>query len=190
MGTPKPGTIQHPELEHIYISRTRAQRFWRNWVVPIAWLLGITLAFTSYNIGAGALGRFMLDHFRLWNRVIPLDTPKLDRHAELIAALLASWLSSPVAIGLLLILHFGVDRWLRRIELKFRFLDHISTVVVVVLLSEWSLLLVAGAMLHPRFQYVDPVSLLGIYCFGSLLLIPPLGSLVGIGCRAWQNRRR
>ncbi|KAH8795129.1 hypothetical protein DL96DRAFT_1690426, partial [Flagelloscypha sp. PMI_526] len=119
----------------------------------------------------------MLDHFRLWDRVIPPDVPKIERHAELIAALLAGWLSSPVAIGLLLILRFGVDSWLRRAELKFRFLDHISTVVVVVLLSEWSLLLVAGAMLHPRFHYVDPISLLGIYCFGSLLLVPPLGYL-------------
>jgi hypothetical protein len=95
-----------------------------------------------------------------------------------------------VGIGLFFVMAYGVDEWLRHRRIRFRFLDHLSTIVVVILLTEWSILLVAGAMLHPRFRYVDPVSLFGIYWFGSLLLIPPLGSLAGLGYRVWRTRRR
>ncbi|KAH8813655.1 hypothetical protein DL96DRAFT_1715971 [Flagelloscypha sp. PMI_526] len=192
MGTPKPGTIQQPDLGYIYIPRiprTRAQRFWSEWGDLTVWLLGITLAFTSYNIGAYALGRFFLDHFHLWNRVIPSDASKFDKHGELIAAFLAGWLSTPAALGLLNILAHGVDEWLERRKIRFRFLDHLSAIVVAVLLTEWSILLATGAMLHPRFRYVDPVSLFGVYWFGSLLLMPTLGSLAALGYGAWRKRR-
>ncbi|KAH8795132.1 hypothetical protein DL96DRAFT_1300887 [Flagelloscypha sp. PMI_526] len=198
MGTPKAGTIQHPALSPIYSPRSTSSQLWRDWIKFISWLFGITLAFTVYNIGACALGRFLLDHFHLWDRNIPSDASELNKHAELLAALLASWLSTLAAIGVIIILVRYIDRWIRRIQRqyigrrrrKFQFGDHYWTIVVVVLLSEWSLLPIAGAMLHPRFHYVDPVSLLGVYGFGNLALLPlsiPLGSF---GWWAWRRRNR
>ncbi|KAH8829786.1 hypothetical protein DL96DRAFT_1590413 [Flagelloscypha sp. PMI_526] len=190
MGTPKPGNTQHHDLEAIHINRSTAREDWREWAELISWLVGITATITGYNIGACALGRFFLDHFRLWDRIIPTGVSEIDKHAELIAALLAGCLSAPLAIGIVFVLYFYVEDWLERRHSKFEIPDGFPPIIFIVLLTEWSLLPTAGAMLHPRFQYVDPVSLLGVYFFGSLLLIPWLGPLTWFGYRAWHKRHR
>ncbi|KAH8813665.1 hypothetical protein DL96DRAFT_1625068 [Flagelloscypha sp. PMI_526] len=187
MGTPRVGTIQHSDLERVYIHHSAMSQFWREWGTFIAWLFGITLGFTAYNIGACALGRFFLDHFHIWDRTMPPYASEIDRHAELIAALVASWLSTPGALGLLVIL-FTVDDWLRiEMKAKFQFIDYFSTIVVVTLLTEWSFLLVAGAMLRPRFHYINLVALQGVYWFGSLILLPVSIPIIALSYRAWNG---
>ncbi|KAH8829783.1 hypothetical protein DL96DRAFT_1590395 [Flagelloscypha sp. PMI_526] len=190
MGTPKPGNVQHHDLEAIRTNHPTAYENWRDWVEIIAWLVGFTATAAGYNIAACALGRFFLDHFRLWDRVIPSGVSEIDKYAELIAALLSSWLSTPLAAGLIYVLYFPVEDWLRRRRPTFRIPDGFRPLFSIVLLIEWSLLPVSGAILHPRFHYVDPVSLLGAYFFGSLLLIPWLGPLIWFGYRAWPWYRR
>ncbi|KAH8813667.1 hypothetical protein DL96DRAFT_1685035 [Flagelloscypha sp. PMI_526] len=99
--------VTQPQAQINQPSKTAGilSQLWRDWIKFISWLLGITLAFTVYNIGACALGRFLLDHFHLWDRNIPPDASELNKHAELIAALLASWLSTLAAIGVIIILN-------------------------------------------------------------------------------------
>ncbi|KAH8813674.1 hypothetical protein DL96DRAFT_501016 [Flagelloscypha sp. PMI_526] len=174
MPTPRQGTIQHREIETPvppYSRYTAVKNFLDDWLVPISWILAFTILCAAYNIGACALGRFFLDHFHLWDRRIPSEASSLDKHAELLAALLASCLSTPIAIGLLVVFSKADDIYDRR-EMRFKFLNSLSSIVVFIVLTEWAFLPVSGVILHPRYQYVNPISILGVFWFGNIPLLP------------------
>ncbi|KAH8813670.1 hypothetical protein DL96DRAFT_1625075, partial [Flagelloscypha sp. PMI_526] len=187
--TPRVGTVQHLELEaQVQASDSTMKRIIEDWLIPIAQLLGVTAAIAAYNIGACALGRFFLDHFHIWDRQIPTDASHINKYAELFAALLASCLSTPVAFGLIFMLFIYVDEFLDRLEIKFQFLDDatVSTMIIITFLTEWSLIPVAAAIFHPRFHSVNPVSLLGVYGFGTLVLLPLSILLASFGFVLWR----
>ncbi|KAH8813668.1 hypothetical protein DL96DRAFT_1715983 [Flagelloscypha sp. PMI_526] len=175
MPTPKQGTLQHRELEALvppYSRYAAVKGFLNDWLAPIGWVLGITIFSAAYNIGACALGRFFLDQFHLWDRRIPSEASSLDKHAELYAALLAGCVSTPVAIGLL-IMFFMIDDILdRRFNMNFQFLSSLSRIVALIVAIEWTFLPICAAIIHPRYKYVNPISILGVYWFGSLFLLP------------------
>ncbi|KAH8795133.1 hypothetical protein DL96DRAFT_1723785 [Flagelloscypha sp. PMI_526] len=171
MATPRVGTTQQRDPETLRLTGSRVKYRIQEALSMIAWLLGFTAVSAAYHVGACALGRFFLDHFNLWERKIPSNASPLNKHAELLAALLASCLSTPVAVGLLYAL-LAVDNVIDRRRTKFLFLNNVSDAVFYVILTEWSLLPVSGLILHPRLEYVNPVSILGVYWFGSLVLLP------------------
>ncbi|KAH8824037.1 hypothetical protein DL96DRAFT_1818736 [Flagelloscypha sp. PMI_526] len=189
MPTPREGTIQHHELGTLYVpySRSRVNAFINDWLIPIAWLLPVTAAIAAYNIGVCALGRFFLDHFHLWNRRISSSASSLDKHAELLAVLLAGCLSTPVTLGLALAI-FEVEDMLERKGRRIEILDSMVKAVVVLFFVNWILVPISGAILHPRYQYVTPVSLLGVYWFGNLVLLPLSVPLAWFGCSLLREK--
>ncbi|KAH8824039.1 hypothetical protein DL96DRAFT_1616159 [Flagelloscypha sp. PMI_526] len=174
MPTPRAGTIQHSELEPLYPSykpQSRVKQLVKEWLIPLAWVLAITLAAAAYNIGACALGRIFLDHFHLWDRRIPSNASSLDKYAELYAPLLASCLSAPVSLGLMYAI-FNVEDMISRRYGRFTIVTSLFQLAVLVILVEWTLIPISAAIIHPRYQYVNPASILGVYWFGNLVLLP------------------
>ncbi|KAH8795137.1 hypothetical protein DL96DRAFT_1567776 [Flagelloscypha sp. PMI_526] len=174
MPTPKQGTVQQRDLETLlpqYPRYISVKHFYEDWIGPFCIVLAITAFSAAFNIGACALGRFFLDHFHLWDRRIPSEASSLDKHAELFAAVLASCLSTLVAIGLFVIF-IKADDIFKRWKMNFRFLNFPSSLLVLLVLIEWAFLPVSGAIIHPKYQYVNPVSMLGVYWFGHLPLLP------------------
>ncbi|KAH8795131.1 hypothetical protein DL96DRAFT_1723782 [Flagelloscypha sp. PMI_526] len=174
MTAPRGGTLQQGELESLHPPYPRfaaVKEFIDEWMLPIAWIIGFTALGAAYNIGACALGRFFLDHFHLWNRIIPADASSLDKRAEYFAGLIASCLSIPVATVLIAAL-FVMEDVLDRRGKRFRPLASLSNIVILITFTEWCLLPVSGAIIHTRFYYVNPISLMGVYWFGSLVLLP------------------
>ncbi|KAH8813653.1 hypothetical protein DL96DRAFT_1625034 [Flagelloscypha sp. PMI_526] len=181
MGTPNPGTIQHHDLDV-------PQQSFRDWEGYFGILFQLTIVFTGYNIGACALGGLFLDCFHLRDRDTPSDVSVMDKYAELIGAVLAAWLSVPVFAGLAFILKHGIEG-LKHSKIIFQFLDHEYTFAAVLFLAQWFGLLLAGAILHPKFHYVDAVSLFGLYWLGTLILIL-LCILAVFSYGVWHKRRR
>ncbi|KAH8813704.1 hypothetical protein DL96DRAFT_1716011 [Flagelloscypha sp. PMI_526] len=174
MPTPSAGTSKQPDIETPYRPYKRPYRGWvHEYLVPILWVSFYTTVSSGYNVGACALGRFMLDHLHLWEWSIPLDTPSINKHAELIAACVAGCLASLATIGVVLIL-FWLDRHLKKRGVKFQFGDSVYTMIWAHVIINWVLVVLAGLMFHPRFQDVNALSMLAIYGFGNLLLLPTL----------------
>ncbi|KAH8824038.1 hypothetical protein DL96DRAFT_1713394 [Flagelloscypha sp. PMI_526] len=172
MPTPRAGTMKHDELRTLYApySRPKVDVFIDGWLIPIAWLFLVAVVIAAYNVGVCALGRFFLDHFHLWNRGIPSSASSRDKHAELFAVLLAGCLSFPIFLALTLAsLKFEVvlERRGRRVEI----LDTRKAVALQVFIN-WIFVPVSGAIIHPRYQYTNPISILGVYWFGNLVLLP------------------
>ncbi|KAH8813705.1 hypothetical protein DL96DRAFT_1716012 [Flagelloscypha sp. PMI_526] len=192
MPTPKSGTIQQPDLEALYIPykkvffqprlcaleidvvylQTRSKitdnvRFY-------LWVLFITGLFCGYNIAACALGRFLLDHFHLWKWTIPSDAPSIERHAELIAAFLATFLATPTMVVVFLFLIWA-DHRLEDRDVNYQFQDHSYSLVGAYVFANWAMMIVTGAMFRPRFHHISVASILGVYGFGNLLLLPACG---------------
>ncbi|KAH8824036.1 hypothetical protein DL96DRAFT_1818735 [Flagelloscypha sp. PMI_526] len=182
MPTPRVGTIQHPELGtlHTPYVKSRVNTVIREWTIFLLWLLGITAAVVTYNIGACALGRFFLDHFHLWNRRIPSSASSLDKHAELLGVLLAGCLSTPLTLELILAI-FKVEDISRRRGGTVEIIDSSDKAVALLIFVDWTLIPISGAIIHPRYQYVNPVSLLGVYWFGNVVLLPLSGPLACFG---------
>ncbi|KAH8813702.1 hypothetical protein DL96DRAFT_1820962 [Flagelloscypha sp. PMI_526] len=191
MPTPKEGTLQQPDLEalsHPYQSR---ESWVSEYLIPLLWILLYLTGFGGYNVAAGALGRFMLDHFHLWNQTIPSNTAGIDKHGELIAALVAGCLAPPMTVWIMVILIL-VDDQLRKRDVKFQFGDDAGfrAVVWISVFANWVGIIMTGAMFHPRFQHVKVASMLAIYGFGNLLLLPTLRLLVGMtlgSLRLWND---
>ncbi|KAH8804092.1 hypothetical protein DL96DRAFT_1686755 [Flagelloscypha sp. PMI_526] len=132
----------------------------KEWLVPLAWVLAITVAAAAYNIGACALGRFSLDHFHLWNRRIPSNASSLDKHTELYAALLATCLSAPVSLGLIYAI-FNTEAIISRRYWRFTIVTSLFQLAGLIVLVEWNLIPISAAIIHPKYQYVNSVSILG-----------------------------
>ncbi|KAH8813807.1 hypothetical protein DL96DRAFT_504884 [Flagelloscypha sp. PMI_526] len=52
---------------------------------------------------------------------------------------------------------------------------------------------ISAEIMHVWFKYVDPVSLIGVYCFGSVIMVPTSLLLGVIGLRLhsmWKGRQR
>ncbi|KAH8824911.1 hypothetical protein DL96DRAFT_1611256 [Flagelloscypha sp. PMI_526] len=178
MPTPREGTLQHRDLESL-----SPRPFFR---LP-KWLASIDVEFVNsfffffvavsiYNTVACALGRFFLDHFHLWNRTIPPDARSLDKHGELVAAFLASCLSLIATVAILYLCTF-LDDVLRVRGKNFEILTHNPSILGIIIFSVVTMVPVAGAIIHPGLHYVNPVSMLAVYGFGSVLLIPSLALL-------------
>ncbi|KAH8813701.1 hypothetical protein DL96DRAFT_1716008 [Flagelloscypha sp. PMI_526] len=87
MSTPRAGTLHQSDIETLHRPYKSPYKGWvQEYLVPFLWVNLYTTASSCYNVGACALGRFMLDHFHLWKQTIPLHTSGVSRHAELIAA--------------------------------------------------------------------------------------------------------
>ncbi|KAH8796834.1 hypothetical protein DL96DRAFT_1643319 [Flagelloscypha sp. PMI_526] len=177
MGTPYPGTIRQPDVENIYQPPKSRRKYDLRLIVQ---LMEISTSSCVHAVTCCALGRFMLDHFRLWGSrwIIPPDAPSIDKHAELIAAFMAGSITGPAwygtAIGGYFVYSELCSRYpnLRgRIRIPAPFdLVFIWALYFVVL---WTLLVIIGAILHPRFHYLTVGSVLAVYGFGGLLLLPP-----------------
>ncbi|KAH8813698.1 hypothetical protein DL96DRAFT_1625165 [Flagelloscypha sp. PMI_526] len=183
------GTVQQPDLEALVYSHKEgwvSKFFWRT-----TFIIFIIAFFGGYNTAACALGRFMLDHFHLWNRTIPTDLAGIDKHAELIAAFVSGCLATLVALGILFPLGW-IDGQLKKREVKYRFLHHNYTVVWAGIFASLGGLTVTGEIFHPRFQHISIVSMLGVYGFGNLLILPTLALLLYVAGETWDYfaRRR
>ncbi|KAH8813695.1 hypothetical protein DL96DRAFT_1625161 [Flagelloscypha sp. PMI_526] len=188
MPTPKAGTIRQQDLE---ILPRRSKNDWRSqYLVPTLWLTLFTGAFCGYNVAACALGRFLLDHFHLWKRTIPSDTPSIEKHAELIAAFVAGFLATPTAFGFFSALTW-VDKELMRRKVKYQFLlQSYASFWAEVFMVDLVAVTVTGAIFHSRFRQMGAVSILAVFGFGSLLLVPAVGFVVGVIWVSWDLWRK
>ncbi|KAH8796823.1 hypothetical protein DL96DRAFT_1643301 [Flagelloscypha sp. PMI_526] len=178
MATPYLGTIQHPDIESLIVYRPPKRQCPYDLQLPLI-LLEINVASCIHTITCCALGRFMLDHFHLWRStwIIPSDAPGIEKHAELIAALLAGSLAGP---GLYGGGHVADAMISAELDKRFRDLRRRTRIPIgniplwgVYFLILWALLAITGAVLHPRFHYLTAGSILGVYGFGALFLFLP-----------------
>ncbi|KAH8813671.1 hypothetical protein DL96DRAFT_1625078 [Flagelloscypha sp. PMI_526] len=99
MPTPKAGTVQHRELEPIYLPHP-TERSVKDWLFPLAWFIGIITVIVGYDICNAALKSFFLDLFLVWGWRTPSESSHIDRYAWFYAALLARCLTTPVTLKL------------------------------------------------------------------------------------------
>ncbi|KAH8834698.1 hypothetical protein DL96DRAFT_1701727 [Flagelloscypha sp. PMI_526] len=179
MVTPREGTVQHQDLEAL--PPYSKSGIWFHYGKPTASILAWIAGVCAYNVSTCALGRFFLDHFHLWTRIIPSDAPTLDKHAELIVALLAGCLSIPLTI-LTYVIVDDLDRmlWVQGYRFQFTNIDNIIVWILVVALL--TLFPATAALIHLKFHHVTPVSTLAVFGFGSLITLP--SSLALIACFA------
>ncbi|KAH8813707.1 hypothetical protein DL96DRAFT_1820965 [Flagelloscypha sp. PMI_526] len=177
MPTPKAGTLQQVDLE------TPHQENRLPSMSPL--IVGIivsTAVFCGYNIAACALGRFMLDNYHIWAWTIPSTASSIEKHAELIVAFVGSWLSTPATMGALVV-YAKIDDVLVRRGSPSRVNDYALFWLYV--LVTWTMLVVLGAAFHPRFVHVTAGSMLGVYGFGNLILLPALALFGGTVWGIW-----
>ncbi|KAH8796849.1 hypothetical protein DL96DRAFT_1643354 [Flagelloscypha sp. PMI_526] len=176
MPTPHPGTIQEPDLENIY---QPPKRRWPFDLLLSIQIVEISIGSCIHNVACCALGRFMLDHFHLWNSrwIIPPDAPSIEKHAELIPAFVAGCLAGPATYGGAVAADSFIIA-LRKRHVQIRIPRGDGGVWAIYLLSLWILMAVIGAILHPRFRYVNVGSILGVFGFGNLFLFFPTLGLV------------
>ncbi|KAH8796819.1 hypothetical protein DL96DRAFT_1643299 [Flagelloscypha sp. PMI_526] len=124
----------------------------------------------------------MLDHFHLWNSkwMIPSDTTGIEKHAELIGALIAGSLTGPglcaCARGVTAIDTTKLEKLFRNLRNRSRIPIGNLPIWGMYFFVLWSLLSITGALLHLRFPYLTVGSIWGVYGFGALLLfLPSLG---------------
>ncbi|KAH8813696.1 hypothetical protein DL96DRAFT_1625163 [Flagelloscypha sp. PMI_526] len=182
MPTPRAGTHQEQDLENLY---TPYKKSWvSKYLKPTFWVVVFTVICCGYNIAACAIGRFFLDFFRLWKSTIPQGTPGIDKHAELIAAFVAGCLATPATFGFLRVL-VRIDELLKKQGVDYQLLDHSKTILWSYVFMTWVLVLVTGAVFHLRFQHVSVVTMLAVFGFGSLLLVPTIGLLMVLVFGSW-----
>ncbi|KAH8795136.1 hypothetical protein DL96DRAFT_1723789 [Flagelloscypha sp. PMI_526] len=104
MSTPKPGTVQHSELEPIYFPRSRTERTEEYWLFPIGLLFGLIAVVVGYVTGTSALKRFFLDQSYLWNWSTTSGALHINNYAEFYAGFLARCLTTPMAMKLFAII--------------------------------------------------------------------------------------
>ncbi|KAH8823383.1 hypothetical protein DL96DRAFT_1713800 [Flagelloscypha sp. PMI_526] len=158
MPTPRPGTVQQ-DIESLPVDRPKRTFH----LIPhLSWAVAVIV----YSVASSALGRYMLDHYAIWNSPIPQNS-----HGELIASVIAGCFISP---GLEL-LNF-VDKKL----VFYRWHPDCSTFwaiisVMVVVASITCVAVVVGAVIVQAFDnlsYVTLQRLLAVYAFGSIILLP------------------
>ncbi|KAH8834696.1 hypothetical protein DL96DRAFT_1701725 [Flagelloscypha sp. PMI_526] len=199
MVTPQEGTIQHQDLEALQLpphskpvkswlttyslklispSRNEGGSTTRTTALILACIAGVC----AYNISTCALGRFFLDHFHLWTRTMSPDAPTVEKHAELIVALLAGCVSVPLTILTFAIVD-DLDRelWIQGWRFQIMNIHNIIIWIFVVVLI--SVLPTIAAMIHLKFHHVTPVSTLAVFGFGSLITLPL--SIALIACFVW-----
>ncbi|KAH8824910.1 hypothetical protein DL96DRAFT_1682129 [Flagelloscypha sp. PMI_526] len=182
MPTPRDGTHQHPELESLP-PRISLLMKWQAItgidIEFILWLLGLDAILCAYNIVACVLGRFFLDHFHLWKQSIPPDARSIDKYGELIAAFLAGCLSLPATLGLVYMC-LRIDDMLDAQGKRFQILGHDILPFALILFMIFSMVPIAGAIVHPGLHYVKADSMLAVYWFGSLLIVSSLALITAI----------
>ncbi|KAH8813697.1 hypothetical protein DL96DRAFT_1625164 [Flagelloscypha sp. PMI_526] len=191
MAALKAGTLRESDLESLKQSSPAKKRWIPKKLKPTFWITLFTASCCGYNVVACTIGRFLLDHFRLWKWTIPFDTPSIEKHVELIAAFVAGCLATPATFGLLFIL-ISVDDQLKKREVKYQFSDHGYHLIWPPIFVNLVLVIVAGAMFHPQFRYAGAVSILAVYGFGCLL-IPAVGIFVGVvwgSLHLWDKWRK
>ncbi|KAH8813803.1 hypothetical protein DL96DRAFT_1625425 [Flagelloscypha sp. PMI_526] len=129
-----------------------------------------------YNVLSCFIGRYILDHYHLWHRTLPLGVERSGgKDGELIAAAIAGAFSASFIITL-----YNIASWSVRYGYRH---PGVSTACMCLptgpikwcfwaILILWSPLPLFGALMHLRFDYVDPVSMLGIYGFGAMIIFP------------------
>ncbi|KAH8796837.1 hypothetical protein DL96DRAFT_1643326 [Flagelloscypha sp. PMI_526] len=179
MPTPKAGTVRQPDVE---VLSSPSKKEWFKDLPLTIWLALLSAVSCVYCIISCALGRFFLDHFHLWpsRYTVPSDAPSLDKHAELIAALVAGCLTGPATFGAIILFYlFGdilIPRHMPSVLGRLPLLG-ICFFVILVLLA------ILGAMFHMRFRYLTVVTILATYGFGSLFLL----SGTGISFYLWNR---
>ncbi|KAH8833431.1 hypothetical protein DL96DRAFT_1552381 [Flagelloscypha sp. PMI_526] len=164
MPTPRPGTVQQ-DIESLPVGRPKRTFH----LLPhLFW----AVATIVYSVASSALGRYMLDHYAIWNLPIPQNS-----HGELIASAIAGCFISP---GLELF-NF-VDKKL----VLYRWYPDCSTFwalisVMVVVICIACVAVVVGAVIVQAFDnlsYVTPQIMLAVYAFGSVILLPSVTGAV------------
>ncbi|KAH8796877.1 hypothetical protein DL96DRAFT_1010581 [Flagelloscypha sp. PMI_526] len=152
MPTPYPGTVQQPDVENIYQPPKRRRTADLKLIVQ---LMEISISSCVHGVTCCALGRFMLDHFHLWQSrwIIPPGVPSIEKHAELIAAFLAGCLTGPATYGAALGGYSLVSEFRRRFpNMRFRvgirvpyFLSNMP-IWIIYFFVLWTLLAITGAL--------------------------------------------
>ncbi|KAH8813694.1 hypothetical protein DL96DRAFT_1625160, partial [Flagelloscypha sp. PMI_526] len=71
----------------------------------------------------------------------------------------------------MLVLVHWIDARLKEQQADFQFQSYTYYILWIFVFATVTLLILIGAMLHPRFPYVSVASMLGVYAFGNLLLL-------------------
>ncbi|KAH8813806.1 hypothetical protein DL96DRAFT_1821046 [Flagelloscypha sp. PMI_526] len=176
MATPTVGTIQQ-HLDPILVpppsrfSRAMKLAYW--WGVYCTSVAGIML---PYNTLSCFLGRYLLDHFHLWDRTLPPGTDRSrGKDGELISAAIAAFIGTLLSLagGLFSVVvseRFFVDPGTssRNAEVAWFGVFYVPCCLLAAVGS----MAASGGFMHARFHYVHPDTLLGVYAFGSLITFP------------------
>ncbi|KAH8813663.1 hypothetical protein DL96DRAFT_1625064, partial [Flagelloscypha sp. PMI_526] len=162
-------------------------KFTKQWAIHAIWftlklfaMLSVIMAIViSYNLIACSFGRHILSRYRLWEGTIPPDADSKAGYliAATVAGILAGVSIFPLFIAFIFLPQRGVPLNLRLgpVVVSKRF-AHWSLFAGVIVFS-WTFVIIAGAVMHRTYSYVTPLSMLGIYAFGTLLALPSVAFL-------------
>ncbi|KAH8813748.1 hypothetical protein DL96DRAFT_1625297 [Flagelloscypha sp. PMI_526] len=187
MSTLEAGTAQQHELEILPPPKTPF-RFTTKWAVDtfltvcfwgavFLFAIGVSVAYTMVAV---SFARHVLSYYYLWE-AIPSDAETKNGYiiAGLVAGILAGVFICPlfrIWVGLVFDeekkeVHWGSGR------VSSKRLVYWCLLAGAVILS-WIFVVISGAVMHRTFYYVTPLSMLGLYAFGTLLAAPSVVFLV------------
>ncbi|KAH8823384.1 hypothetical protein DL96DRAFT_272342 [Flagelloscypha sp. PMI_526] len=164
MPTPRPGTVQQ-DLESLPVSKPKR----KSHLLPhLSWAVGTIV----FSVASCALGRYMLDHYAIWDQPIPQNS-----HGELISAAVAGcFISTAMELVNFVDNKLVYYKWYP----DFTTFWALVYVLVVTTCTTCVAVVVAAAIVHPfdNFWYVTPPRLLAVYAFGSIILLPSVAGAI------------